>query len=149
MSPVDAIVIGAGFAGLKAACELTAKGRSVIVLEADNRVGGRAKTGEIAGRVADYGGQWVGPRHSVLLAEAARLGIETYPQYASGKTVMLLKGRLSQFAGQVPRMSPLALLELAALQARWDREMKTVPAEAPWTAPKARAWDSQTLETWI
>jgi monoamine oxidase len=146
---LDVIVIGAGMAGLKAASELVARGRSVIVLEADNRVGGRTKTGKIAGRVADYGGQWVGPRHTVLLAEAARLGIETYAQYASGKTVMLLNGRLSQFAGQVPRMSPLALLELAALQARWDREMKTVPAEAPWTAPKARAWDSQTLETWI
>jgi monoamine oxidase len=154
MSPVpntvvDAIVVGAGMAGLKAASELVAKGRSVIVLEADDRVGGRTKAGHIAGRVADYGGQWVGPRHSVLLAEAARLGIETFPQYTAGKTVMLLNGRLSQFSGEVPRMSPLALIELAALQARWDREMKTVPAEAPWTAPKAREWDGQTLETWI
>jgi monoamine oxidase len=146
---VDAIVVGAGFAGLKAACELVARGRSVTVLEADARVGGRTKLGQIAGRVADYGGQWVGARHSVLLAEAQRLGIETFPQYATGRTVMLLNGRLSQFAGDVPRMSPLALLELAALQARWDREMKAVPAQAPWTAPKAREWDGQTLETWI
>jgi monoamine oxidase len=46
-------------------------------------------------------------------------------------------------------MSPLALVELAMLQRRWDREMMTVPAEAPWTAPKAREWDGQTLETWI
>jgi monoamine oxidase len=146
---VDAIVIGAGMAGLKAASELVARGRSVIVLEANDRVGGRTKFGTIAGRVADYGGQWVGPRHSVLLAEAKRLGIETFPQYAAGKTVTLLNGRLAAFRGDVPRMSPLALLELAALQARWDREMKTVPAEAPWTARKAREWDGQTLETWI
>jgi monoamine oxidase len=146
---VDAIVIGAGLAGLKAASELVAKGRSVIVLEADDRVGGRTKAGTIAGRVADYGGQWVGARHTVLLAEAARLGVETFPQYAAGKTVMLLNGRLTQFTGDVPRMSPLALLELAALQARWDREMKAIPAEAPWTAPKAREWDGQTLEAWI
>ncbi len=120
-----------------------------MVVEAAERVGGRTKLGEIAGRVADYGGQWVGPRHSVLLAEAKRLGIETYPQYTAGKTVMLMRGRLARFAGDVPKMSPLALLELAALQARWDREMKQVPVEAPWTAPKAREWDSQTLETWI
>ena len=147
--PVDAIVIGAGMAGLKAASELVAKGRSVIVLEADDRVGGRTKCGTIAGRVADYGGQWVGPRHTVLLAEAARLGIETFAQYTAGKTVLLLNGRLSQFAGDVPPMSPLALIELAMLQARWERDMKTVPGEAPWTAAKAREWDGQTLETWI
>src|SRR5580658_6654932 len=121
MSPVDAIVIGAGFAGLKAACELTAKGRSVIVLEADNRVGGRAKTGEIAGRVADYGGQWVGPRHFALLAEAQRLGIETFDQYDDGQTVLQLRGSLRRFAGDTPKMSLPALIELAMLQKRWDR----------------------------
>ena len=145
----DVIVVGAGMAGLKAASELVAKGQSVIVLEADDRVGGRTKLGEIAGRVADYGGQWVGARHSVLLAEAERMGIETYPQYADGQTVMQLLGKLTRFKGEVPKMSPLALIELAALQKRWDREMMTVPAEAPWTAPRAREWDAQTLETWI
>jgi monoamine oxidase len=145
----DVIVIGAGLAGLKAATELVGLGRTVVLVEADERVGGRTKAGEIAGRVADYGGQWVGPRHTVLLDEAKRLGIETYPQYAAGKTILKLRGRLSQFTGDVPKMSPLALIELASLQARWDREMKTVPAEAPWTAPKAREWDAQTLETWI
>jgi monoamine oxidase len=149
MNRVDAIVVGAGMAGLKAASELVARGRSVTVLEAEERVGGRTKAGTIAGRVADYGGQWVGSRHTVLLAEAQRLGIETYDQYADGKTVMLLRGRLSQFNGDVPKMSPLALVELAMLQARWDREMKTVPAEAPWTAARAREWDGQTLESWI
>jgi monoamine oxidase len=149
MSPVDVIVVGAGMAGLKAATTLAQRGRSVIVLEANERVGGRTKAGEIAGRVADYGGQWVGPRHTVLLNEARRLGIETYPQYDAGKTVVQLLGKLSQFTGEVPKMSMLALLELAALQKRWDREMRTIPGEAPWTAPNATAWDSMTLESWI
>ena len=121
----------------------------MTVLEAADRVGGRTKRGEIAGRVADYGGQWVGPRHFGLLAEAKRLGIETYDQYDAGQTVMLLRGRLARFAGDMPKMSPLALVELAMLQKRWDREMMTVPPEAPWTAPKAAEWDAQTLETWI
>jgi monoamine oxidase len=147
--PVDVIVVGAGVAGLKAASELVARGRSVTVLEAADRVGGRTKRGEIAGRVADFGGQWVGPRHFGLLAEATRLGIETYDQYDAGQTVMLLRGRLSRFAGDTPKMSPLALVELAMLQKRWDRGRMTVPADAPWTAPKAAEWDAQTLETWI
>jgi monoamine oxidase len=147
--PVDVIVVGAGIAGLKAASQLVARGRSVTVLEAADRVGGRVKRGEIAGRVADYGGQWVGPRHFGLLAEATRFGIETYDQYDAGQTVMQLRGRLARSTGDVPKMSPLALVELAMLQKRWGREMMTVPAEAPWTAPKAAEWDAQTLETWI
>ena len=51
-------VIGAGFAGLRAAQELVAMGRSVILLEAKDRVGGRVKRAEVAGRVTDVGGQW-------------------------------------------------------------------------------------------
>jgi len=149
VSPVDVIVVGAGMAGLKAATTLVDQGRSVLLLEADERLGGRTKAGEIAGRVADYGGQWVGPRHSLLLAEAKRLGIETYAQYDEGRTVLQLRGRLRQFSGDVPKMSFLALLELAALQKRWDREMRTIPAASPWTAPNAAEWDSMTLESWI
>ena len=146
---VDIVVVGAGLAGLKAAGDLVSRGRTVTVLEAADRVGGRLKAGEIAGRIADYGGQWVGPRHAGLLAEARRLGIETYDQYDAGKTVTLLAGRLARFAGDVPKMSPLALVELAMLQRRWEREMRTVPADAPWTAPKAAEWDAQTLDSWI
>jgi monoamine oxidase len=146
---VDVVVVGAGLAGLKAASELVARGRTVRVLEASDRVGGRAKHGEIAGRIADYGGQWVGPRHFALLAEAKRLGIETFDQYDDGQTTMQLRGRLARFAGDVPKMSPLALVELAMLQRRWEQEMRIVPPDAPWTAPKAAEWDAQTLDSWI
>ena len=145
----DVIVVGAGLAGLKAAHELLAQGRSVLVLEANDRVGGRLKPARVAGRLVDVGGQWVGARHSALLAEAKRLGIEPYKQYESGKTILQLLGKCVSFTGTIPRMPMLALLELFRLQKRWDREMKTVPAEAPWTAPRAKEWDAMTLESWI
>lgn len=149
MSDADVIVVGAGVAGLKAAHELVAAGRSVIVLEGKDRVGGRLKRAEVAGRAVDVGGQWVGAGHDVLLAEARRLGIETYKQYETGKIVMQLLGKVVQFTGEVPKMPFLSLIELALLQRRWDREMKTIPANTPWTAPRAKEWDSQTLESWI
>jgi cation diffusion facilitator CzcD-associated flavoprotein CzcO len=47
-SSVDVVVVGAGFAGLTAARRLRQTGRSVVVLEADDRVDGRTKAGHIA-----------------------------------------------------------------------------------------------------
>jgi monoamine oxidase len=149
MTDADVIVVGAGVAGLKAAQELVAAGRSVILLEAKDRVGGRLKHAEVAGRAVDVGGQWVGAGHDVLRGEAKRLGIETYPQYETGQTMLQLLGKIVRFNGDVPKMPFLSLLELLLLQRRWDREMKTIPAEAPWTAPRAREWDGMTLESWI
>jgi monoamine oxidase len=149
MPKADVIVVGAVVAGLMAAKELVAANRSVIVLEANARVGGRLKRTEVAGRVGDVGGQWVGAGHTFLLDEAKRLGVDTYQQYEDGKTVMQLLGKVVQFQGAVPKMPVLALLELFRLQKRWDREMKTIPPDAPWRAPRAAGWDSQTLESWI
>jgi monoamine oxidase len=149
VSDADVIVVGAGFAGLKAAQELVKTGHSVLVLEGKDRVGGRVKYAELAGRAVDIGGQWVGAGHDALLGEAERLGIATYKQYETGRTVMQMFGKLVSFAGPVPKMNPLALIELALLERRWTRDMKTVPAQAPWTAPTAHEWDAQTLESWI
>lgn len=149
LNDADVIVVGAGFSGLKAAQELVNSGHSVIVLEAKDRVGGRVKHAELAGRAVDVGGQWIGTGHDVLRQEAERFGISTYAQYETGRTVMQMFGKLVQFTGTVPRMNALALVELFLLERRWSREMKTVPAGAPWTAPRAREWDSQTLESWI
>lgn len=149
MSNADVIVVGAGFSGLKAAQELAAAGLTVIVLEAKDRVGGRVKHARLADRDIDIGGQWAGAGHDVLRGEAERLGIETYAQYETGRTVMQMLGKLVAFTGPVPKLPLLSLLELFRMQRRWDRDMKTVPAEAPWTAPKARAWDAMTLESWI
>ncbi|MGE5177946.1 MAG: flavin monoamine oxidase family protein [Bacteroidota bacterium] len=42
--PLDVVIVGAGAAGLEAARELRARGRSVLVLEARDRIGGRAFT---------------------------------------------------------------------------------------------------------
>jgi monoamine oxidase len=149
MNSADVIVVGAGLAGLKAASDLVAAGRSVILLEANDRVGGRLKAGRVAGAVVDFGGQWVGKGHDVLLDEAKRFGITTYAQYDTGRTVLQLLGKLTQFTGPIPKMPILSLVELYRLQKIWERDMATVPVDAPWSAPKAQEWDGVTLESWI
>lgn len=55
----DAVVIGAGAAGIAAARRLAAAGRRVIVLEARRRIGGRAWTVHLDGHPADLGCAWL------------------------------------------------------------------------------------------
>ncbi|MDH5134548.1 MULTISPECIES: NAD(P)/FAD-dependent oxidoreductase [unclassified Microbacterium] len=57
----DAIVVGAGFAGLTAASQIIAAGRSVIVLEARARPVGRAHTLQTRQGSIDLGATWFWP----------------------------------------------------------------------------------------
>jgi renalase len=54
----DAVVVGAGLAGLSAARELVAAGRRVIVLDKGRGVGGRIATRRIGSAVCDHGAQF-------------------------------------------------------------------------------------------
>ena len=55
----DVAIVGAGFAGLAAARELRWPGRSAIVLEARDRIGGRTWTDDRLGTSLELGGTWV------------------------------------------------------------------------------------------
>lgn len=57
-NPVQALVIGTGFAGLSAACFLAKGGASVTVLEKNSTPGGRARQFTEAGFTFDMGPSW-------------------------------------------------------------------------------------------
>ncbi|MEA2339980.1 MAG: monoamine oxidase, partial [Solirubrobacteraceae bacterium] len=64
----DFVVIGAGLAGLTAARTLVKAGRSVLVLEARDRVGGRTLNHDLgSGKVTEVGGQFVGPTQNRII----------------------------------------------------------------------------------
>lgn len=83
---VDVVVVGAGFAGLAAARELTRQGHEVLVFEGRDRVGGRSLTGRVAGVPADMGGSFIGPTQDAVLALATELGIPTTRPTATAET---------------------------------------------------------------
>jgi monoamine oxidase len=56
----DVIVVGGGFAGVTAARECALRGRrSVLLLEARDRLGGRTWSAEWKGTAIEYGGAWL------------------------------------------------------------------------------------------
>src|SRR5436190_3898514 len=144
----DVVVVGAGLAGLVAARDVRAAGRSVVVLEARDRVGGRLLNQDIgAGRVVEVGGQWVGPTQHRMLALARETGVETYPTYNVGENVIEWRGRMRRYKGAIPRINAGILLDTLRTQKKLERLARTVPLDAPWTAPRARELDSQTFDT--
>jgi monoamine oxidase len=146
----DVIVVGAGLAGLVAARQLVAAGRSVGVVEARDRVGGRTMNASIgAGKVTEMGGQWVGPTQDRLLALASELGIETFPSYHEGRNLLELGSKLRRYKGTIPRLAPHVLFDVQRALRKLRRAAGRVSADAPWSAPKAEQLDSQTLASWV
>src|SRR5207244_6466083 len=78
----DVIVIGAGLAGLTAAREIVQAGRSVLVLEARNRVGGRVLNHSLSnGGYTELGGMFTGPTQDRIQALATNVGVGLFPTY--------------------------------------------------------------------
>ncbi|MFI2562242.1 flavin monoamine oxidase family protein [Nocardia farcinica] len=146
----DAVVVGAGVSGLTAARRLAQAGRSVVVIEAGDRVGGRTMNLDVAeGVITEGGGQWVGPGQDRVLALLGELGLDTFETHVAGKSIYHRRGRTRRYDGTIPPLNPLALADFAQLQLRLERMAKTVPVHAPWTAPRAAAWDATTFGRWL
>ncbi|MCQ0025097.1 protoporphyrinogen oxidase [Streptomyces somaliensis DSM 40738] len=75
------VVVGGGMAGLAAAHRLLGAGRSVVLLEAADRVGGKLLAGEVAGVPVDLGAESILARRpeAVELARAVGLGDRVRP----------------------------------------------------------------------
>ena len=163
----DVCVVGAGFAGLAAARHLRNRHKTVVVLEARGRAGGRvwAKTLD-NGTTVSVGGTWIGAGQDRIRALVSEVNLGLYRQYQGGvdpddpddplnpcedgaESVLHLDGKNQRYKGLfVPiGMTNLAVLgfgleQLKALTA-------TVPLERPWETPHARKLDGQTLGGWI
>jgi len=149
LAPLDAVIVGAGFAGLTAARELVKQGRKVVVVEARDRVGGRVKGGTIAGRHVDLGGMWAGPTQTRLLAALDEFGLHKTAQRIAGKQVVDLAGKRWLAEGEGMGFDPAVEKEIGAMTDELDRMAATIPVEAPWNAPRAAEWDAVSAQEWL
>jgi monoamine oxidase len=73
------LIIGAGISGLAAAKKLKDKGFTVIVLEAQEKIGGRLRTDRSLGIAFDEGASWIhGPNGNPITNLASQAGANTY-----------------------------------------------------------------------
>lgn len=78
MTEPEVLIIGAGMAGLTAARALAESGISVLVLEAQNRIGGRIHTQHIGTEAIELGAEFIHGRSPELWALIDEAGLETY-----------------------------------------------------------------------
>ncbi|HEY5251832.1 MAG TPA: flavin monoamine oxidase family protein [Acidimicrobiales bacterium] len=146
----EALIIGAGYAGLSAARELADAGVDVMVVEARDRVGGRVWTTTTpTGAVIDHGGQWIGPGQDLFQKLADECGASTFPTFTTGEGVEWRAGNRATYAGLIPTSDPGAAADGIEAIFELDLASGQVPLDAPWDAPEARALDEQTLGSWL
>lgn len=147
---VDVVVIGAGATGLSAAHALQKAGRSVVVLEARERAGGRLWTDEVDGVDLELGGQWVSPDQEELLRTIDELGLETFSRYREGESVYIgITGERRTFEGEQVPVAADVEKEMTRLTELLDELAEQMDPARPWEAPYADELDQQTFAAWL
>ena len=142
------VVIGAGFAGLAAAYELSRDGANVTVLEARNRVGGRVLSFQdlVPGGTMEGGAELIGTNHPIWMDYKERLGLKFIDiTEEDGEAPIVLNGRRLTAA-----QSAQLWEDMTAALNRLNADAAKIPDPfAAWTAPDAAAWDRRSLADWI
>ncbi|PMD33319.1 putative flavin-containing amine oxidase [Hyaloscypha variabilis F] len=86
-STYDVIVIGAGFTGLTAARDLSTAGKSVLLIEARDRIGGRTWASKSHGHYLEMGGTWVYWTQPHVWSELKRYGFDRELKQSTGTSL--------------------------------------------------------------
>ncbi len=135
-----------------AARYLVAAGKTVLVVEAQERVGGRTLNAQPEGGVLELGGQWLGPTQKRMYALCRELGLKTYAGYSCGEHVIRFGGELTRVnarQGAAPAFPKSVRFEVQTLIDELTTMSSQLDLEAPYTHPQAPVWDRQTFAVWL
>ena len=90
----------------------------------------------------------MGPTQDRLEKLAVDMGVDTYPTYDEGESLLFAKGRITRYTGTIPSSRHRARGRGPGPAAHRSHGGAGA-AGPPWPAPKAEQWDGQTFETWI
>lgn len=148
----DVAIVGGGFSRLVSARDLVNANKSVVVLEARDRVGGRVlETHFSDGSTAPLGDQFVGPAQINMVALANEYGVELMPSYANGSNVLYLNGTRSVFSsedeatGSLP-IDATSLEEVARIQELLGTLGNQLDPAAIWKHPQALSGTAKFLD---
>ncbi|KAF4614397.1 hypothetical protein G7Y89_g15341 [Cudoniella acicularis] len=147
---LDVAIVGAGLAGLTAARDLLAAGKSVLIFEARDRVGGKVLNAHLEnGGITEVGAEFVGPTQDRVLALISNLGLKTFNTYTDGNNVLWENKTRVAYANGLPPINNASLLEAGTAQIALDEMAASINASAPWAHPKAKEWDSVSFGSWL
>jgi monoamine oxidase len=95
----DVVVVGAGMAGLTAARTLAEAGLKVLVVEAQDRIGGRIWTRHVGDEAIELGAEFIHGRPPELWALIDEAGLETYER--GGARVCFEDSSLNDCGGEM------------------------------------------------
>lgn len=145
------VVVGAGLAGMRAATRLRDAGADVVVLEAGDRVGGRARTVRspfAGGQYAETGAEWVDTYHHRMAELMERYGVRRLgdgEQWTTIRRWVHIDGRMLS-PDDLRREWPATFEQLAEFDRRLEEAAAGIIDPASPTAhPDASALDAQSL----
>ena len=142
------IIIGAGFAGLAAAFELSSAGYDVVVVEARDRVGGRVHTlyDFIPGKTVEAGAELIGENHPTWQAYAKLFKLEMLnrSQYPDKERPTFLHGKLL-----TPTQAESLWEEVDQYLDKYNSLATKIDAFQPWKSPDAQKLDNKSVDSWI
>lgn len=144
----DVIVVGGGISGLVAAREITATGRSVVLLEGATRLGGRIRTLRTPlGVPVELGATWAHWSHPHLWSELTRYGIPFVPDvpveqnYVRSDSGFIVESTRDDYQSRLQSL----------LERLFDPCMDffSNPYAVDFTSPEFAQFDSHTISSWM